>query len=356
VREGQRDKKMDKKIMFQCDYTEGAHPEVMKRLLETNMEQTVGYGEDDYCRSAADKIRKACGDEELAVHFLVGGTQTNFTVIDAALRPHQGVLCAQTGHINVHETGAVEACGHKVLGLPEMDGKITAEQIRRACEDHRTNGSFEHMVQPGLVYISSPTELGTIYSAAELKSIYEACRDNDIYLFLDGARLGYGLAAQDNDLTLPLIAQYTDVFYIGGTKVGALFGEAVVIRNEALKKDFRYFIKQKGGMLAKGRLLGVQFDALFTDQLYFDIAGKAVEQAERIRKAFDKKGYRYHAPNHTNQIFVVMPDADLKKLDAEFLYSYDSRVDETHSCVRFCTSWATTEENVDRLLSAIEGL
>jgi threonine aldolase len=347
---------MEKKIMFQCDYTEGAHPEVMRRLLETNMEQTVGYGEDEYCKSAADRIRKACGDENLAVHFLVGGTQTNFTVIDAALRAHQGVLCAQTGHINVHETGAVEACGHKVLGLPQTDGKITATQIRRACEEHRTNDSFEHMVQPGMVYISSPTELGTIYSASELKDIYEACRENDIYLFLDGARLGYGLAAKDNDLTLPLIAQYTDVFYIGGTKVGALFGEAVVIRNEALKKDFRYFIKQKGGMLAKGRLLGVQFDTLFTDDLYLAISKHAVEQAERIRQAFGRRGYSYQAPNHTNQIFVVMPDADLEKLSAEFQYSYDSRVDETHSCVRFCTSWATREENVDKLIAALEEL
>ena len=347
---------MEQKIMFQCDYTEGAHPKIMERLMETNLEQTVGYGEDDYCRQAAEKIKKLCGDENLAVHFLVGGTQTNFTVIDAALRPHQGVLCADTGHINVHETGAVEACGHKVLGLPGADGKITAEQIREACEAHRTNGSFEHMVQPGMVYISNPTELGTIYSVAELKAIYEVCHNYDIYLFLDGARLGYGLEAPDNDLTLPLIAKYTDVFYIGGTKVGALFGEAVVIRNEALKKDFRYFIKQKGGMLAKGRLLGLQFDTLFTDNLYFDVSKKAVAQAEIIRQTMNKKGYSYVAPNHTNQIFVVMPDAHLKQLAERFQYSYDSRVDEKHSCVRFCTSWATKDENVEALCSALEAL
>lgn len=342
--------------MFQCDYTEGAHPKIMERLMETNMEQTVGYGEDDYCRQAAEKIRKACEDESLAVHFLVGGTQTNFTVIDAALRPHQGVLCAETGHINVHETGAVEACGHKVLGLPGTDGKITAEQIRETCEAHRTNGSFEHMVQPGLVYISNPTELGTIYSAAELKAIYEICQNYGIYLFLDGARLGYGLMAPDNDLTLPLIAKYTDVFYIGGTKVGALFGEAVVIRNETLKKDFRYLVKQKGGMLAKGRLLGIQFDTLFTGNLYFTISEKAVAQAEKIRRAMDKKGYTYVAPNHTNQIFVVMLDEDLEKLSEQFQYSYDSRVDEKRSCVRFCTSWATLDENVDALCEALEAL
>lgn len=347
---------MEQKIMFQCDYTEGAHPQIMERLLETNMEQTVGYGEDAYCSLAAEKIKQACEDESLAVHFLVGGTQTNFTVIDATLRSHQGVLCAETGHINVHETGAVEACGHKVLGLPGKDGKVTAEQIREACEAHRTNGSFEHMVQPGMVYISNPTELGTIYSAAELKAIYEACQDNDIYLFLDGARLGYGLAAPDNDLTLPLIAKYTDVFYIGGTKVGALFGEAVVISNESLKKDFRYFIKQKGGMLAKGRLLGIQFDTLFTDGLYIAISRTAVAQAEKIRAALDTKGYPYQAPNHTNQIFVVMPDEALEKLEEKFQYSYDSRMDETHSCVRFCTSWATRDENVEALCSALRSL
>lgn len=347
---------MKQKLMFQCDYTEGAHPKIMERLAETNMEQTVGYGEDAYCSRAAEKIRQACEDESLAVHFLVGGTQTNFTVIDAAKRPHQGVLCAQTGHINVHETGAVEACGHKVLGLSGIDGKITAEQIREACEAHRTNGSFEHMVQPGMVYISNPTELGTIYSAAELKAIYEVCQSYDIYLFLDGARLGYGLAAADNDLTLPLIAKYTDVFYIGGTKVGALFGEAVVIRSEALKKDFRYFVKQKGGMLAKGRLLGIQFDALFTEGLYISISKSAVAKAERIRAALDAKGYPYLAPNHTNQIFVVMPDEALETLGETFLYSYDSRVDETHSCVRFCTSWATRDESVEALCSALRSL
>ncbi len=347
---------MEQKIMFQCDYTEGAHPKIMERLLETNMEQTAGYGEDRHCEAAAEKIRKACEDESLAVHFLVGGTQTNLTVIAAALRPHQGVLCAETGHINVHETGAIEACGHKVLGLPGEDGKITAAQVREACEAHRTNESFEHMVQPGMVYLSNPTELGTIYSAGELKEIYEACREYGIYLFLDGARLGYGLTAPDNDLTLSVLAKYTDVFYIGGTKVGALFGEAVVISNEVLKKDFRYLIKQRGGMLAKGRLLGIQFDALFTDNLYFEISRKAVEQAEGIREVMTAKGYAFVAPNHTNQIFVTMPDAHLKKISEKFAYSYDCRMDENNSCVRFCTSWATKDENVDALCSALEAL
>lgn len=344
------------KIYFQCDYAEGAHPKILARLAATNLEQTVGYGEDMYCAQAADKIRKACGDESLAVHFLVGGTQTNLTVIDAALRAHQGVLCAVTGHINVHETGAIESCGHKVLALPcGEDGKITAGQVRKACEEHNALGR-DHMVQPGMVYLSNPTELGTIYSAAELKEMYAVCGEFGLYLFLDGARLGYGLTASDNDLTLPLLAEYTDVFYIGGTKVGALFGEALVIGNDMLKKDFRYIMKQKGGLLAKGRLLGIQFDTLFTDGLYFDIAAQANVYAEKIRRALEKKGYILPAPNHTNQIFVEMPDRDLESLGERFVYSYDRRVDGTHSCVRFCTGWATKEENVDALIQAIEAL
>ena len=347
---------MKEKILFQCDYNEGAHPRILERLLATNLEQTPGYGEDVYCESAAKKIRSACGDESLAVHFLTGGTQANLTVISAALRPHQGVLCARSGHINVHETGAVEACGHKVLALPSQDGKISAGQVRKACQEHRDNESFEHMVQPGMVYISNPTELGTLYSAEELKGLYEVCREFDMRLFLDGARLGYGLAAPDNTLSLQTIARYTDVFYIGGTKVGALFGEAVVISDEELKRDFRYLIKQRGGMMAKGRLLGLQFEELFTDNLYFDISARAVILADRIREAIDRKGWLYLAENRTNQIFPIVPDDALEKLGERFVYSYDHRVDESHSAVRFCTSWATKEENVDALISAIEEL
>lgn len=341
-------------ILFQCDYNEGAHPLIMQRLLETNLEQTVGYGEDEYCKSAADKIRRTCGDDTLAVHFLVGGTQTNMTVIDCALRSYQGVLCADTGHINVHETGAVESLGHKVLSLPSEDGKITAKQVEEAYQEHIHNGSFEHMVQPKMVYLSNPTELGTIYYKEELKEIYRVCRENGLYLFLDGARLGYGLAAPDNDLSLQDIAKYTDVFYIGGTKVGALFGEAVVISREELKRDFRYFIKQKGGMLAKGRLLGVQFDTLFTDNLYLDISRHAIELAEKLRAAFVRKGYELIAPNRTNQIFVKLPDTHLEAISSEFSFSYDHRADDTHSVVRFCTSWATKEENVEKLITALE--
>lgn len=347
---------MSQKILFQCDYNEGAHPLIMERLMKTNMEQTPGYGVDEYCMAAADKIRTACKAEDVDVHFLVGGTQTNLTVIDAAIRSHQGVLCAVTGHINVHETGAIEACGHKVLGLPSPDGKISALQVAEACEHHWADGAREHTVQPGMVYISNPTELGTIYSAEEIKALYETCGKYGLYLFLDGARLGYGLTAPDNDLNLQILAEYTDVFYIGGTKVGALFGEAVVIKNEVLKKDFRYFIKQKGGMLAKGRLLGIQFDTLFTDDLYFEISRKAIEQAERIREVIDQKGFPYLVANKTNQIFPILPDEYLEKLGEKFCYSYERRMDESHSAVRFCTSWATKDENVDALIQAISEL
>lgn len=343
-------------LLFQCDYNEGAHPRIMERLLATNMEQTVGYGEDGYCLEAREKIRKACGNDTLEVHFLVGGTQTNMTVIDAALRSHQGVLSACSGHINVHETGAVEACGHKVLSLPSSDGRITAGQIRTAYTLHMEDGSFEHMVQPKMVYISNSTELGSIYHKAELEEISGVCRELGLYLFMDGARLGYALASPDNDLTLEEIAQLCDVFYIGGTKVGALFGEAVVIANEELKKDFRYFIKQKGGMLAKGRLLGIQFAELFTDGLYEEIAAHAIRQAERLREAFERKGYEYLVQNRSNQIFVIMPDAHLAILEKEFGYSYQERVDKGHSAVRFCTSWATGEENVSALITALEAL
>lgn len=343
-------------ILFQCDYNEGAHPKIMERLMATNMEQTVGYGEDEYCAQAAAKIRKACGNENLAVHFLVGGTQTNMTVIDAALRSHQGVLCAVSGHINVHETGAVESCGHKVMGLPSSDGKITALQVEAAYLAHVNDSSFEHMVQPKMVYISNPTELGTVYTKKELTDLSKTCRKYGLYLFLDGARLGYGLASKENDMTLADIASLCNVFYIGGTKIGALFGEAVVINNSELAGDFRYFIKQKGGMLAKGRLLGLQFDTLFTDHLYEEISAHAIAMADKLRAAFEKKGYPYLVESGTNQIFPIIPDADLEILGKQFGYCYQERVDAAHSAVRFCTSWATTEENVDALVAAISEL
>ena len=341
-------------IYFHNDYSEGCHPKILEKLIATNLEQTPGYGEDIYCAQAADLIRKACNRDDLAVHFLVGGTQANLIVIAAALRPHQAALGPVSAHINVHETGAVEATGHKVLSVPSSDGKITAQQVRTVVETHRASGSFEHEAQPKLVYISNPTEWGTLYTLAELEALSAACKEYGLYLFLDGARLGYGLAAADNDLTLADIARLCDVFYIGGTKVGALFGEAVVISNPALKEDFRYLIKQRGGMLAKGRLLGVQFAALMEDNLYFEIAAHAVKLADQLRDTFDKLGVPYLVPGTSNQIFPILTDTFLDELSKNFMFTEMERVDETHRAVRFCTSWATTQENVDALCKELE--
>ena len=343
-------------IYFNNDYSEGCHQKVLDALIRTNLVQTLGYGEDEYCAQAAAKIKRLCGNEDLAVHFLVGGTQANLTVIDAALRPHQGALCPVGGHINVHETGAVEATGHKVLPQPTDDGKITAKQVRDAVISHRNESSFEHIVQPKLVYISNPTEYGTLYSLAELEALSATCHELGLYLFLDGARLGYGLMAEGYDVTMEDIARLCDVFYIGGTKVGALFGEAVVISNPALKEDFRYLIKQHGGMLAKGRLLGVQFDALMTDNLYFEIAGNAVRLADKIRATLDDLGVSYLVPGITNQIFPILSDKCLEELAKDFCFTEMERVSDTHRAIRFCTSWATTEENVDKLCTALKSL
>ena len=343
-------------IYFNNDYSEGCHEAVLQALTRTNLEQTPGYGEDVYCRRAADKIRTLCGREDLYVQFLVGGTQTNLTVIAAALRPHQGALGPESAHINVHETGAVEATGHKVLSVPSADGKITASQVRNTVKAHREDSSFEHMVQPKLVYISNPTEYGTLYSLAELEALSEACRELGLYLFLDGARLGYGLAAKGNDVTMEDLARLCDVFYIGGTKVGALFGEAVVISNPAIAEDFRYLIKQRGGMLAKGRLLGVQFDALLEDNLYFKIAEQADALADQLRACIDELGYSYLVPGITNQVFPILPDTLLEELAKEFSFTEMGRYDETHRTVRFCTSWATRQEQMDALCSKLREL
>lgn len=338
-------------ILFNSDYTEGAHPRILERLMETNLEQTTGYGEDAYCEAAREAIRKVCDAPEADVHFLVGGTQANFTVISSALKPYQGVLCADTGHINVHETGAVEACGHKVLALPGKDGKITAEQIRNAHDLHWSDESHEHIAQPKMVYISHPTELGTLYTKGELEEIGRVCRECGLYLFHDGARLGYGLMAPGTDVTIADIAKICDVFYIGGTKVGALFGEAVVIMNPQLKPDFRYCIKQKGGMLAKGRLLGIQFLELFRDGLYFEIAKHAIDMAMILKEGLKEKGYSFFMDSVTNQQFIMIEDEKLEKIREKYGVTYQQRYDETHSVIRLCTSWATTEENVRSLLA-----
>jgi threonine aldolase len=298
-------------------------------------------------------VRNAVGREDVDVHFLVGGTQANATVISSILRPHQGVVCADSGHINVHETGAIEHGGHKVLAIPGENGLLSAECIRQAVEEHLLEDGPEHTVQPGMVYISFSSETGTVYSLSQLRSISEVCREYGLPLFIDGARMGYGLASEGCDVTLGDIASLADVFYLGGTKQGALFGEDVVIVLEALKKDFRYYIKQNGGMLAKGRLLGIQFLTLFEDGLYFELSHHAVAQAMRIRDAFKAKGYSFLAESPSNQQFPILDEQTMQKLSMNFRFSVWKKIDESHTAVRFCTSWATKEESVDALIAAL---
>ena len=340
-------------ILFSCDYQEGCHPAILQKLTETNMEQTVGYGMDDYCQQAADMIRKRFKCENAAVHFLVGGTQANATVIDSILRSYEGVLCADTGHINVHETGAIEATGHKVLALPGKDGRITSAQISVAAA---LQADDEHTVRPGMVYISLSTEIGTLYNLAQLHDIYETCKKLGLYLYVDGARLGCALMSPVNDIQVEDLAANCDAFTIGGTKNGALFGEAVVLVNPALQPRFRYMIKQHGGMLAKGRLLGLQFAALMENDLYFTIASHAVDEAMRIRTALREKQIPLVVDSPTNQLFPIFTDEQLEKLEENFVFSTWERIDEKSTAVRICTSWATKTEDVDQLIAAIKAL
>ena len=321
--------------------------------METNFEQTVGYGNDSHCANARKLIREICEAPNADVHFLVGGTQTNATIISSILKPYQCVICADTGHINVHETGAIEHGGHKCFALPGKDGLITASQIEKVLKTHFEDDEPEHCVQPGLVYISFSSEYGTIYSSTELQLISEVCHSYGIPLMIDGARMGYALMSEECDITLPELAQLADVFYLGGTKQGALFGEAVVIMNDNLKKDFRYNIKQGGGMLAKGRLLGIQFETLFTDNLYFDIARHADHEAMRIKKALQENGYPFLIESPTNQQFPILPNDLIEELSKDFLFSAWEKVDEDHTCIRICTSWATKPENVDKLIAML---
>lgn len=340
-------------IRFESDYLEGALPEILQRLSETNTEQTPGYGEDAYCSSAATRIREICIAPDAAVHFLVGGTQANLTIIAAALRPHQAVIAAESGHVSVHETGAIEATGHKILTLPSEDGKIGAQQIEKLVYDHWSDISHEHMAQPAMVYISQPTENGTIYFKKELSEISAICRNLDLLLFVDGARLGTSLVCPGADVFLPDLAELCDVFYIGGTKLGALFGEAVVIINDELKRDFRYIIKQRGGMFAKGRILGIQFDTLMRSGLYEETAAREVMLANRLRRAFERKGWPLLYDSPTNQQFPIAPDEELDRLRGKYSFSEWKRIDEGHRAVRFCTSWATRSEDVEALIHDI---
>lgn len=336
-------------LSFESDYTEGAHEAILRRLAETNLEQLSGYGNDPYCRSAKEKIKAACGCPDGDVWFLVGGTQTNETVIAALLAPYEGVAAADTGHVAVHEAGAVEYTGHKVLPLPQRDGKLDAGTLENYLAAFEKDENREHMVQPGMVYVSHPTEYGTLYTKAELAALSAVCRSRGLPLYLDGARLGYGLMSAGTDVTLSDLSALCDVFYIGGTKVGALCGEAVVFPRGNTPRHFLTTIKQHGALLAKGRLLGIQFDTLFTNGLYFELGRRADEMADLLRDAFREKGYRFFVTSRTNQIFVVLPNAKVEELRQKAAFSYWEAEDADHTVVRFATSWATRREDVLRL-------
>lgn len=338
---------------FDSDYLEGAHPAILEKLATTNFEQTPGYGCDKYCESARAKIKAACNCPNAEVYFISGGTQTNATVIDTLLASYQGVIAAQTGHIAAHEAGAVEFCGHKVITLPEHGGKLNAKDVEDYLETFYADESWEHMVIPGAVYISHPTEWGTLYTKQELQNLSKICRKYDIPLFLDGARLGYGLTSDDTDITLSDIARLCDVFYIGGTKVGALLGEAVVITRQNLIPHFFTSIKQHGALLAKGRVLGIQFDVLFTEELYLKIARNAIDKANKMKEIFKAKQYRFYLETPTNQQFIIMENSKMQELRQKISFSFWAKYDDNHTIVRFATSWATTDEAIKELESIL---
>jgi len=340
-------------LSFESDYTVGAHEKILSRMQEMNLVQQKGYGGDAICGSAKEKIRKACNCEQAQIQFLVGGTQANSIVIASCLEQYEGVVAAQTGHVSVHEAGAVEYTGHKVLELPGHDGKLEAGELSDYLKTFWEDGNHEHMVFPGMVYISHPTEYGTLYSLKELQEISAVCREYGIPLYLDGARLGYGLMSRDTDVSLPDIARCCDVFYIGGTKVGALFGEAVVFTKKNMPKYFMTMVKQQGGLLAKGWLLGLQFDTLFTDNLYGRISKNAIDMAELLKKEFQKKGYEFFIESPTNQQFIIMENEAMERLKSKVAFGFWEKYDENRTVVRFATSWATKKEDVEALCGMI---
>lgn len=341
--------------LFHNDYNETCHPAVLSKLAESNGPMS-GYGVDGSCANAARLIREKCANDHLAVHFLVGGTQTNLTVITAALRPHQAVIAADTGHVHVHETGAIEATGHKIIPLPHVDGKISPKQVEETYLSQHLSADAEHIAQPKLVYISNPTEFGTTYSLQELTALSEICRKCGLYLFVDGARLGYALGADNYDVALADLARLTDVFYIGGTKCGAMFGEAVVISNPAIAEDFRYIIKQRGAMLAKGWLLGLQFEALMENDRYIEICRRADILADQLRETLMELGCQIVCTNKTNQVFVKLPGRVLHELGKKFTYTVWAQEADGYVTVRFCTNWATKKESVDGLCAELRKL
>lgn len=340
-------------LSFESDYVEGAHERILQRLMETNLEQLSGYGQDCYCQRAKEKIRKACECPDAQIFFLVGGTQTNTVAIDAFLKSYEGVVAAKTGHVSTHEAGAIEYHGHKVLELPEHQGKIRGNELKALLESFWQDENHEHMVFPGMVYISHPTEYGTLYSREELEELSHICRSYEIPLYLDGARLGYGLMSQDTDVTLPVIAECCDAFYIGGTKVGALCGEALVFTKNNMPGHFLAIVKQHGALLAKGRLLGIQFDTLFTDGLYFEIGRHAIEMAELLKKGLIEKGYTLYLKSPTNQQFVLLDNEKYQALQKEAAMGFWEKPDQDHTVVRLATSWATKRESVEQFLELL---
>ena len=336
-------------LNFESDYTTGAHPKILERLMETNLESESGYGEDRFSAEAREKIRKACACPDAEVEFLVGGTQTNAVVISTMLKDYEGVVAAETGHVSCHEGGAIEYTGHKVLTLPQKNGKIAAADLKTYIETFYGDGSHEHMVYPGMVYISYPTEYGTLYSKQELTDIRNVCEEYHLPLFVDGARLGYGLMSRESDISLPDLAQLADVFYIGGTKVGALCGEAVVFTRKNKPAHFVNQLKKHGALLAKGRLVGVQFATLFTDDLYFEISRHAIDMTEKMKDLFREKNYPFFLPSPTNQQFIIMENKRMEELQQKVKFSFWEKYDETHTVVRFACSWSTTQEDLDAL-------
>lgn len=343
-------------LRFEIDYAEGAYLPILERMVATNNEQEAGYGMDSHCEKAREIIKKECKREDIDIHFLVGGTQTNTTVISSVLRPHQGVLSAQTGHISTMETGAIESINHKVLTLPDTEGKIFATQVEKVMSEHLNDPGNIHKVQPGMVYISQPTELGTLYSKKELADLSEVCHKYGIPLFADGARLGYAIEAAGNDVTLEDMAKYCDIFYIGATKGGGLCGEAVVITKDAYKKDFRYIMKQRGALMAKGRVLGIQFEVLLEDGAYFTLAKEANRLAVMIAEAFEKKGYQRLYDTRGNLQFFTLPNTVIEKLSEKFIFTTWEKLENDCSVVRFSTSWASTTKQVECLIKEIESL
>ncbi len=342
-------------LRWNNDYNRGAHPAILEALAATNDIAYGGYGKDEWQDKAREEIQKYLQNENAEMHFVLGGTQANYTIA-SMLRPYQGIISADSGHIHVHETGAVENTGHKILAIPGVNGKLTAESIQAVAEDFRISGVQEHITMPKLVFLSSPSEYGTIYSKQELLDIRKVCNEYKLYLYIDGARMGYGLGAEGCDVTLKDLGQIADAFYIGGTKCGALFGEAMVLINEELKDHFRSYMKLNGAMLAKGWLLGIQFATLFKDGLYFTITKNADKAAMRIQKAFEEKNIPFYYKNNTNQQFVILSDAQMEEIGKNHIYEYEGRYDEDHHIVRFCASWSTKECDVDVLVRDIHNL